>query len=136
MATAPKKAKAKICRPVQRSRNTARRSRQGAGNNVRALRQEFRLTRKALARMTGLSERTLASWEAGGKLNDTGCRVLTAVERLLRALTEVVRKEAIAGWLEEPNEGFGDLKPVEVLERDHADRVWRMIYHFGSGAAS
>jgi len=86
--------------------------------------------------MTGLSERTLASWEVGGKLNDTGHRALTAVERLLRALTEVVRKEAIGGWLEKPNAGFGGLKPVEVLERGEADRVWRMIYHLGSGTAS
>jgi hypothetical protein len=51
-------------------------------------------------------------------------------------LSEVIRREAIAAWLEKPNDGFGSLKPVEVLERGEADRIWRMIYHLGSGAAS
>ncbi len=103
---------------------------------VSPLRAEFGLTRKTLARMTGLSERTLATWEAGGTLNDAGQRVLVAAERLLRALAEVIRKEAIAEWLEQPNDGFGGFKPLEVLERGEADRLWRMIYFVGSGTAS
>ena len=52
---------------------------------ARDLRQEFGLARKILARMTGLSERSLASWETGGKLNDTGRRAIIAIDRLLRA---------------------------------------------------
>ena len=86
--------------------------------------------------MTGLSERTLASWEAGNKLNEANQRALTAAERLLTALEEVVRKEAIAPWLETPNTAFGGLKPVEVMERGESDRLWRMIYHLASGSAS
>jgi DNA-binding transcriptional regulator YiaG len=100
------------------------------------LRDEYGLTRKTLARMTGLSERTLATWEGGGKLNEAGQRSLTSVKRLLDALAEVIRKEAIADWLEKPNEGFGGLKPLEVVERGEADRLWRMIYFLGSGTAS
>ncbi len=100
------------------------------------LRDEYALTRKTLSRMTGLSERTLATWEGGGKLNEAGQRALTAVKRLLDALAEVIRKEAIADWLEKPNEGFGGLKPLEVVERGEADRLWRMIYFLGSGTAS
>ena len=86
--------------------------------------------------MTGLSERTLATWEAGGSLNEAGQRALVSAERLLRALTEVIRREAIAEWLEKPSEGFSNLKPLEVLERGEADRLWRMIYFLGSGTAS
>jgi transcriptional regulator with XRE-family HTH domain len=100
------------------------------------LREQFGLTRKLLARLTGLSERTLATWEAGGKLNPAGQRAIAAVERLLEALAEVVHKEAIAPWLDQPNEAFGGLKPVEVMERGEADRLWRMIYFLGSGTAS
>jgi transcriptional regulator with XRE-family HTH domain len=100
------------------------------------LRTDFGLTRKTLARMTGLSERTLTTWEAGGGINEAGRRAIVAVDRLLRALTEVVRKEAVAEWLEQPNEGFGNLKPLEVMERGEADRLWRMIYFVGAGAAS
>jgi hypothetical protein len=86
--------------------------------------------------MTGLSERTLATWEAGGTLNDSGRRAIVSVERLLRAVAEVLRRQAIAEWLEQPNEGFGGLKPLEVVERGESDRLWRMIYFVGSGTAS
>ena len=100
------------------------------------LREEFGLTRKTLARMTGLSERTLASWETGAKLSDSAGRAVTSVQRLLRALAEVVHRTAVADWLETPNDAFDRLKPVEVLERGEADRIWRMIYFLGSGAVS
>jgi hypothetical protein len=86
--------------------------------------------------MTGLSERTLATWEGGGQINEAGRRALTNVSRLLGALAEVIRKEAIAGWLESPVEGFAGLKPIEVMERGEIDRLWRMIYFLGSGTLS
>jgi DNA-binding transcriptional regulator YiaG len=100
------------------------------------LREDFGLTRKTLSRLTGLSERTLASWESGNKLNEANERALTTADRLLKALAEVVRKDAIAPWLEMPNDAFGGLKPVEVMERGESDRLWRMIYQLGSGSAS
>ncbi|HEV3257099.1 MAG TPA: helix-turn-helix transcriptional regulator [Gemmataceae bacterium] len=107
-----------------------------AGGPGPTLREDFGLTRKTLARMTGLSDRTLASWEAGARLSESAARVITSVERLLRALAEVVHRTAIAGWLDTPNETFDGLKPVEVMERGQADRIWRMIYFLGSGTAS
>lgn len=100
------------------------------------LRDTFGLTRPMLARMTGLSERTLASWEAGISLHKTGQRAVTGVQRLLQALAEVIKKEAIAGWLDAPNSGFDGLKPIEVMERGETDRLWRMIFFLGSGVAS
>ncbi len=103
---------------------------------ISPLRRDFGLTRKTLARMTGLSERTLATWEGGGTLNDSGRRAIVSVERLLRAIAEVLRRQAIAEWLEQPNEGFGGLKPLEVVERGESDRLWRMTYFVGSGTAS
>jgi hypothetical protein len=36
-------------------------------------------------------------------------------------------------WLTTPNEAFGDLKPIEVIERGEVDRIWRMIYYIESG---
>jgi DNA-binding XRE family transcriptional regulator len=100
------------------------------------LRAEFGLTRKMLARLTGLSERTVATWEAGGELNEANSRSVTTAQRFLRRLAEVVRKKAIAAWLDTPNDGFDGLKPVEVIERGEIDRLWDMIYFLGSGAAS
>jgi transcriptional regulator with XRE-family HTH domain len=100
------------------------------------LRDEFGITRRTLARLTGLSERSLATWERGGTLNEAGRRAVTLAGRLLRGLSEEVRKEAVAAWLDTPNEAFGGLKPVEVTERGEADRLWRMIYFLGSGTLS
>ncbi len=99
-------------------------------------REDFGLTRKTLARMTGLSERTLASWEGGEKLSDSATRAVTAVTRLLQALAEAVHKDAIADWMETPNEAFDNLKPVEVMERGESDRIWRMVFYIGSGTVS
>lgn len=100
------------------------------------LRKTFGLHRPLLARMTGLSERSLASWEAGARLNKAGQRATTSVSRLLHALAEVVKKEAIAPWLDTPNPSLAGLKPVEVMERGETDRLWRMIFFLGSGVAS
>ncbi len=50
-------------------------------------------------------------------------RAIILVKRLLRSISEVIRKEVVADWLEQPNEGLGDLKPIEVLERGEADRL-------------
>ncbi|HVS39848.1 MAG TPA: helix-turn-helix transcriptional regulator [Gemmataceae bacterium] len=132
MTSATKTTEGRQTRPSPGRQRTARRSKR----HTPPLRTDFGLTRKTLARMTGLSERTLTTWEAGGGVNEVGRRAIVTVERLLRALTEVVRKEAVAEWLEQPNEGFGDLKPLEVVERGEADRLWRMIYFVGAGTAS
>ena len=126
----------KIRRGTSPSTPRAEKNRTRSGSLLPDLREEFGITRRMLARMTGLSERSLATWESGGKLNEAGRRALTGTERLLRALAEVVRMEAIAGWLETPNQSFDNLKPVEVMERGQEDRLWRMIYLLGSGTLS
>jgi hypothetical protein len=86
--------------------------------------------------MTGLSDRTLATWEGGREISEASERMVTPVKRLLYALAAVVDKNAISSWLEKPNDAFGGLKPLEVMERGEADRLWRMIYFMGSGTAS
>jgi len=32
-----------------------------------------------------------------------------------------------------PNRAFGDLTPLEVIERGQIDRLWRMIFFLESG---
>jgi DNA-binding transcriptional regulator YiaG len=135
MSTATRREKRASVHPARRT-SKPRRTAEVHDRTAPTLRGDFGLTRKTLARMTGLSERTLASWETGAKLGEAAQRHITAIERLLHALAAVVHKEAIADWLDKPNDAFGDLKPVEVLERGEADRLWRMIYFLGSGTAS
>ena len=129
MTTAAKHTRARAPRPAQARKRSA-------PTVLPTLREEFGIARRVLARMTGLSERSLATWEAGGKLNEANRRAILGAERLLRALSEVVRTEAIAAWLETPNEAFDGLKPVEGMERGEEDRLWRMIHFLGSGTLS
>ena len=53
--------------------------------------------------------------------------------RLHRALTAVMKADYVPQWLQEPNDAFGGLKPIEVVERGEIDRIWRMVYVLESG---
>ena len=55
------------------------------------------------------------------------------LRRVIDALGEVIQKDAIGPWLEQPNGAFSGLKPIEVIERGEVDRIWQMIYYLRSG---
>jgi hypothetical protein len=48
----------------------------------------------------------------------------------------VLAKPLQGHWLDTPNDGFGGLKPLEVIERGEIDRLWNMIYYLESGVPS
>ncbi len=64
-----------------------------------------------------------------------GLRLIRETERFQARLAEVVQAEAIPEWLDTPNEAFGGLKPLEVIERGEIDRLWNMIFYLESGVA-
>ena len=103
------------------------------GRVVLALRARLGLNRETFARLIPVSTRTLATIEAGQTPGEIALRKLTEIERLVEALSEMIRGEAIGPWLVRPNEAFGGLKPMEVIERGEVDRLWRMAYELGSG---
>jgi DNA-binding transcriptional regulator YiaG len=103
---------------------------------VEEVRRKLGLTRKVFSRLTGYSERAIASWEAGKKPDEPGLRRIRETERFQAKLAEVVRPEDIPHWLDTPNDAFGGLKPLEVIERGEVDRLWNMIYYLQSGVAS
>ena len=105
-------------------------------NAVEEVRRKLGLTRKIFSRLTGYSERAIASWEAGGKPDEPGLRRIRETERFQSKLAEVVRPEEIPHWLDAPNDAFDGLKPLEVIERGEIDRLWNMIYYLESGVAS
>jgi DNA-binding transcriptional regulator YiaG len=105
-------------------------------NAVEEVRRKLGLTRKVFSRLTGYSERAIASWEAGRKPDEPGLRRIRETERFQTKLAEVVRPEEIPHWLDTPNDAFGGLKPLEVIERGEVDRLWNMIYYLESGVAS
>jgi hypothetical protein len=61
---------------------------------------------------------------------------MAELERLTKALGEVMRESAIGEWLKTPNPAFDGLKPLEVIDRGESDRLWEMIYFLHSGVAS
>lgn len=124
------------------TRGSARSRRRGAGRvspeaaptvDVRGLREGFGLTRADFRRLTGYSERAVANWEAGRPPDTVVGRRLRELERLRNALVRVMRADAIGYWLQRPNDAFGGLKPLEVVERGELDRLWRMVYELESG---
>ena len=67
--------------------------------------------------LTVFSERAIANWESGDGPDEPGPRRIREAERFLPRLAEVVQAETIAEWLDSPNDAFGGLKPLEVIER-------------------
>ena len=100
------------------------------------IRREYGVTRKTFSRIIGYSERAIASWESGSEPGPKGLKRLNEVRRLWQALANVMEPEFIADWLKTPNDAFGELKPIEVIERGETDRIWRMIYYLESGSPS
>lgn len=49
------------------------------------------------------------------------------------ALEEITEPDAIAAWLEEPNEMFNGATPLDLIEIGESDRIWQMIYRLRSG---
>ncbi len=104
--------------------------------SVNAVRARLGVSRKLFSRLAGFSERAIADWESGKPVSEPGLRRIKELDRLREQLCEVVSQDAIPGWLDSPNEAFGGLKPLEVIERGEVDRLWTMIYHLESGVAS
>jgi hypothetical protein len=103
---------------------------------VAVVRAKIGLPRRSFARLTGFSERAIAGWESGKPISEPGLRRIREIERLRDRLAEVVKADAIPGWLETPNPAFDGLKPLEVIERGEIDRLWTMIFYLESGVAS
>lgn len=85
--------------------------------------------------MLPVSVRSLATLERGAAPTEAVTRRLTELERLVKALAEVMKKESIGRWLRTPNPAFAESTPAEVVERGEADRLWAMIYFLRSGVA-
>jgi len=101
---------------------------------LRELREALGLTQAELGRVLGFSTRWVASQEAASQTPLE--RRVIELERLYRALSEVVQPESIRGWFTRPSPAFDGLKPMEVVERGQIDRLWQMIFFLESGVAS
>lgn len=110
-----------------------RRTRARSSPAVRQLREQFAVNRKVFSRLLGYSDRAIAKWESGEPLAGPSLQRVTEIQRLQEGLSRIMKSEFVGRWLQSPNDAFGGLKPLEVIERGQIDRLWRMIYEVESG---
>jgi DNA-binding transcriptional regulator YiaG len=101
--------------------------------DVIGIRKGLGLPRSLFARLSGYSERALAEWESGKAISASSRQRMVEMDRLRQGLVRVMKRGFIGDWLQIPNEAFGGLKPIEVVERGELDRIWQMIYLLESG---
>lgn len=105
-----------------------------APSSVAQLRVQLGLNRAHFSRLIGCSERALASWESETlKPNQAADRQIVQLRRILEAAARVMQPKFVGRWLVAPNEAFGGLKPIEVIERGEVDRLWRALFAAESG---
>jgi transcriptional regulator with XRE-family HTH domain len=124
--------------PVLRS-GAVKKSRTGALNALKGptlaatTRTKLGLTQDLFARLVGVTQRSVSSWEGGGEINDGSLRRIREMDRLAEELRKSMRADFIPVWLVSPNEALGGISPMEAMERGESDRVWRSVFLLGSG---
>ena len=103
------------------------------GATMLRLRSRLHLNRETFARLLPVSTRLLANIEKGEPASDAVIRRLTEIRRVVDSLSEVISEDVVGFWMVTPNDAFGALKPIEVVERGEIDRIWQMIYQLRSG---
>ncbi len=89
-----------------------------------------------MARILGVTERTIIDLEGGRPLSEAIRRRVTELDRLQRNLTKIVRPHAIGHWLTEPNDAFDGDAPADLIAKGEVDLLWRMIFDLRSGTSS
>ena len=106
------------------------------GRHSLALRQRLGMNRETFSRLVPTSTRNLASIEGGKVPSEQVTRSLKELRRVVDALSEIIKRDAVGPWLNQPNNAFEGLKPIEVIERGEVDRIWEMVYFLRSGVSA
>jgi hypothetical protein len=102
----------------------------GAACELRAVEVDFR-------RMLGVSAQTMRELDEDRvAMSATIERRLGDVQRVHDALASLMEAEDIGAWLRAPNSYLDGDAPIDVLERDEADRIWDVVYALSSGEPS
>lgn len=107
-----------------------------AHHRLADLRHKLGVTQKLMARLLGITERTVADLERGRELSDAIARRTTELERLQRALAKVVRPQAIGNWLTRPSDAFDGDAPADLVAAGKVDLLWQMVFNLRSGISS
>jgi transcriptional regulator with XRE-family HTH domain len=91
----------------------------------RDLREVFRLSRERLARLIGVSAKTVERWEAKPTRparDETRAR-MAQLREIADLGTAVYTREGLADFLDAPLSEWGGLTALQLIERGEADRV-------------
>lgn len=102
-------------------------------SEIATVRRKLGLTQERFARLIGVSQRSVTTWENGGEINDVSLRRVREMDYLADELRKSMQEDFIPHWLVSPNEGLGGISPIEAMERGEAARVWRSVFLMGSG---
>ena len=105
-------------------------------NRIEAVRRKLDVTQKIMARILGVTERTIIDLEGGRELSEGIGRRVTELDRLQREFGKVVRSQGIGHWLTEPNDAFDGDAPADLIAKGKVDLLWRMIFELRSGVSS
>jgi len=103
------------------------------GETKLELRYRLGMAREVFGRLVNVSVRTIADVETNKKKVEKLQRNYVEVNRLCDSLSEVIAPEFLGDWFNTPNDAFGVLKPIEVIERGEIDQLWEMFYRLRSG---
>lgn len=94
---------------------------------------KFGLRQEMVSRLTGFSLRAVAGWNKGKIPSSPVRRALIEMDRLLDTLSRLMKPKDVGRWLKEPNAALDGSSPMQVIERGHIDRIWRLLYFLESG---
>lgn len=127
------KAARSLARPKTGGSLESRESMSGS-SRVKTIRVKYGFKQSQMSRLLGISARKLSELESQPKEPRLETkRRLTEVDRLRRAMSEIIDPDEIAAWMEEPNDAFDGSTPLQVVERGEIDRLWQMIYAVRTG---
>lgn len=126
----------KITKPTMTAaKHVARqsRARHGRGPTIfEKLGSDYGLNGPMLARMFGVTEATLARWKNGNGV-PANQRKTQKIEKLLRGLAHVMKKNFIATWLASPNPDCAGRTPLDTIARRDYDTIEEIIYRLEAG---
>ena len=85
------------------------------GEELHGLRKALGLSQEELARLLGVSNRTVSRWEScTGRPNSLTLGEIRRWQAVTERLKEVFKPAAVPRWFHSPNQALGDKTPLEV----------------------
>jgi transcriptional regulator with XRE-family HTH domain len=91
----------------------------------RDLREAFRLSRERLARLIGVSAKTIERWEARPTrpARDEARERIATLREIAELGAAVYTRERLGDFMATPLAEYGGLSPMQLIERGEGDRV-------------